>query len=66
MTPEVAVLRVVNFAPQVQVTWVSTYSGWMSFFMRCPLSTVAGSPPPGAGRVNRNQLAMMPPLTTQW
>jgi hypothetical protein len=23
----------VNFAPQVQVTWVSTYSGWVSFFM---------------------------------
>ncbi|GAB3196416.1 hypothetical protein GCM10027062_05600 [Nocardioides hungaricus] len=33
MVPEVAVLRVVNDAPQVQVTWVSTYSGWMSFFM---------------------------------
>jgi hypothetical protein len=27
------VLRVVNVLPQVQVTWVSTYSGWMFFFM---------------------------------
>jgi len=27
------VLRVVNVLPQVQVTSVSTYSGWMSFFM---------------------------------
>ena len=26
-------LRVVNVEPQVQVTWVSMYSGWMSFFM---------------------------------
>jgi hypothetical protein len=27
------VLRVVNVLPQVQVTWVSVYAGWMSFFM---------------------------------
>jgi hypothetical protein len=27
------VLRVVNWAPQAQVTRVVTYSGWMSFFM---------------------------------
>src|SRR6185437_11543887 len=33
MTPLVLVLRVVNVLPQVQVTWVSTYSGWMSAFM---------------------------------
>src|SRR6476661_1314541 len=33
MLPLVAVLRVVNVLPQVQVTWVSTYAGWMSFFM---------------------------------
>ena len=33
MMPLVAVLRVVNVLPQVQVTWVSMYSGWMSFFM---------------------------------
>ena len=32
MEPFFAVLRVVNVAPQVQVTWVSTYSGWMSRF----------------------------------
>ena len=36
-------LRVVNDAPQVQVTWVSTYSGWMSFFMVF-LSNCSGSP----------------------
>jgi hypothetical protein len=23
----------VNVLPQVQVTWVSLYAGWMSFFM---------------------------------
>lgn len=27
MVPSVRVLRVVNDAPQVQLTWVSTYSG---------------------------------------
>jgi hypothetical protein len=29
----VEVLRVANVLPQVQVTSVVTYSGWMSFFM---------------------------------
>ena len=38
-SPLVAVLRVVNVVPQVQVTWVSTYSGWMSFFMAVPLES---------------------------
>jgi hypothetical protein len=33
MEPLVEVLRVVNWFPQVQVTAVVTYSGWMSFFM---------------------------------
>jgi hypothetical protein len=33
MMPLVEVLRVVNLLPQVQVTSVVTYSGWMSFFM---------------------------------
>jgi hypothetical protein len=28
------VLRVVNVLPQVQVTVVSTYAGWMPFFTR--------------------------------
>ena len=32
MTPFLAVLRVVNVAPQVQLTWVGPYAGWMSFF----------------------------------
>jgi hypothetical protein len=27
------VLRVVKLLPQVQVTWVSTYAGWISGFM---------------------------------
>jgi len=33
MVPLLAVLRVVNVLPQVQVTWVSPYAGWMSLFM---------------------------------
>jgi hypothetical protein len=33
MLPARAVLRVVNELPQVQVTWVSVYAGWMSFFI---------------------------------
>jgi hypothetical protein len=33
MEPLVEVLRVVNVLPQVQVTSVVTYDGWMSFFM---------------------------------
>ena len=33
MLPLVAVLRVENVLPQVQVTSVTTYYGWMSFFM---------------------------------
>ena len=39
----VDVLRVVNVLPQVQVTWVSTYAGWMSFFMVVLRLMVAGS-----------------------
>jgi hypothetical protein len=31
--PDVAVLRVVNVLPQVQLTTVSVYAGWMSLFM---------------------------------
>src|SRR5919112_6075910 len=49
MTPVVAVLRVVNDAPQVQVTWVSTYSGWMSFFM-VSSHRPPGRPLPASGR----------------
>jgi hypothetical protein len=33
MEPLCEVLRVVNVLPQVQVTSVVLYSGWMSFFM---------------------------------
>ena len=33
ITPFCFVLRVVNWLPQPQVTWVSTYSGWMPVFM---------------------------------
>ena len=43
--PLVAVLRVVNVLPQVQVTSVVTYSGWMSFFMVSSRVTAAGSHP---------------------
>ncbi len=44
--PTSAVLRVVNVVPQVQVTSVVTYSGWMSFFTGLSSSTE----PPGRGR----------------
>src|SRR2546423_13027492 len=44
MTPLRAVLRVVNVLPQVQVTVVSTYSGWMPLFTGSLLGLeVAGS-----------------------
>ncbi|BBC32952.1 hypothetical protein SGFS_042460 [Streptomyces graminofaciens] len=36
MVPLSIVLRVVNDAPQVQLTCVSTYSGWMSRFKVSP------------------------------
>src|SRR5690349_19878955 len=36
MVPLVIVLRVVNDAPQVQLTCVSTYSGWVSRFKVSP------------------------------
>ncbi|GHF19616.1 hypothetical protein GCM10018772_51210 [Streptomyces fumanus] len=36
MVPDWMVLRVVNDAPQVQLTWVSTYSGWISRFKVSP------------------------------
>ena len=48
IVPLVAVLRVGNVAPQVQVTGCRRTSGWMSFFMGF-LSQVAGSPPRDAG-----------------
>src|SRR5699024_761436 len=44
MTPSFLVLRVVNELPQVQVTGVSTYWGWMSASMAL-LRRVAGSAP---------------------
>ncbi|GAB4063827.1 hypothetical protein GCM10028777_08270 [Angustibacter speluncae] len=48
--PEVAVLRVVNEFPQLQVTLVSTYSGWMSRFMgEAPSQMAAGSCSPRVG-----------------
>jgi hypothetical protein len=36
MVPDSMVLRVVNDAPQVQLTCVSTYAGWMSRFKVSP------------------------------
>ncbi|GAA2685119.1 hypothetical protein GCM10010412_071940 [Nonomuraea recticatena] len=36
MEPFFAVLRVVKVLPQVQVTWVTLYSGWMSRFIASP------------------------------
>jgi hypothetical protein len=53
MTPFLAVLRVVNVEPQVQVTWVSTYSGWMPDFMLTPSVgvRVRGGGEPGQARV---------------
>src|SRR4051812_2082261 len=61
MVPLVAVLRVVNVLPQVQVTSVVTYSGWMSFFMVSSRVTAAGSHP--CGYVNRSQRPSVPSPT---
>src|SRR3954471_20939225 len=61
MAPLVAVLRVVNVLPQVQVTSVVTYSGWMSFFMVSSRVTAAGSHP--CGYVNRSQRPSVPSPT---
>ncbi len=30
--PPLLVLRVMNVFPQLQVTWISWYAGWMSLF----------------------------------
>ena len=54
-------LRVVNDAPQVQVTWVSTYSGWVSFFMVF-LSNCSGSPAWMRSDVNRSRRTSVPPV----
>src|SRR3954447_6048608 len=66
MMPLDAVLRVVKVFPQVQVTSVRRYSGWMSFFMVS--FRAAGSPAVARTRrrrgVNRNQGAIVPPATT--
>src|SRR5690606_32290692 len=44
--PSALVLRVTKLLPQVQVTWVTTYSGWMSAFTCSPRrSAVAGRTP---------------------
>src|SRR5947199_1171457 len=64
MMPFAAVLRVVKVFPQVQVTSVTRYSGWMSFFMVFLSGT--GSLPAAGGlrRVNRGQGAIVPPGPT--
>src|SRR3954449_4978809 len=50
MTPFLAVLRVVKVLPQVHVTVVSTYSGWMPLFTGSLLGLeVAGSCCAGGG-----------------
>src|SRR4051794_27234520 len=61
MEPLVEVLRVVNVLPQVQVTSVVTYAGWMSFFMVSSRVTAAGSHP--CGHVNRSQRPSVPSPT---
>src|ERR1700712_226496 len=61
MEPLVEVLRVVNVLPQVQVTSVLTYAGWMSFFMVSSRVTAAGSHP--CGYVNRSQRPSVPSPT---
>src|SRR5215467_2241093 len=65
MMPFGAVLRVVKVFPHVQVTSVTRYSGWMSFFM----GFLSGAGSPAAHRcdacgVNRNQGAILPPRAT--
>src|SRR5665811_2231886 len=65
MLPLVAVLRVVNVLPQVQVTWVSVYSGWMSFFMVfLSRGSVAGSSEGAPSGGNRNQPSSVPKINT--
>ena len=49
MLPAVAVLRVVKVLPQVQVTWVSTYVGWISVFTGGPLLVGGPGSHHGAG-----------------
>jgi hypothetical protein len=57
------VLRVVKVLPQVQVTVVSTYSGWMPLFTGSLLGLeVAGSCRAGRAHVNRNLLQCARPL----
>src|SRR3954451_24817602 len=59
MLPDVAVVRVVNSAPHVQVTCVSTYSGWMFCFTGAP--RVDGRRVVARGRdVNRSQRTSVP------
>src|SRR5660398_199465 len=59
--PEVMVLRVSNLLPQVHVTVVATYSGWMSFFM-ISLEVAAGSihiPCDGEPASQRNSVTLV-------
>src|SRR4051794_18524570 len=61
--PPLMVLRVVKDAPQVQLTWVSTYSGWMSRFKG--FSWVLGRAPgrrAGLHVVNRGRRSSLPAL----
>lgn len=39
------VLRVVNVLPHEQVTWVTTYSGWIPLFTMVPFWAPDGSVP---------------------
>jgi hypothetical protein len=65
IAPLVAVLRVVNCAPHVHVTSVSTYWGWMSFFTM--LLAVVGRRVAVARRddVNRSQRTSVPDVTAR-
>src|SRR4051794_11410788 len=63
MTPLRAVLRVVNVLPQVHVTVVCTYSGWMPLFTGSLLgSRSPGRAAPVGAHVNRNLLQCARPL----
>lgn len=69
MTPFFAVLRVVNVLPQVQVTVVSTYAGWMSGFNCSPRWVAPGRPCDGSGREPDRRTsvpASWPDTQTRW
>src|SRR6185437_13352900 len=57
--PLVAVDRVVKLLPQLQVTWVTTYSGWIPDFTMCSSWSIWPPDRPARG-VNRDRRTSLP------